>query len=241
MSPVARARSRLFSGELLGVVLRASHLDPGELREGRALELRVVELARSGEALFEERLRLVVVGLADRRIAGRKVSPRQHPVLDVRRGRERLGEPLAPFGHVAARAPEAAERGRDAKADLDLARLERPLESRPQVPLLLVQALQPGRLLGPDQLGLGHLREREVALGVGALHRFGLAGFGEPGARVLTDRLEEDEAGLAVGIVDLAERGSCRRASRGDPSPRRAAAPPELRTRPRPPRASSRR
>ena len=107
---------------------------------------------------------------------------------------------------MATSAPEAAERGRDAEADLDLARLERPLERRPQVPLLLVQALQPGRLLGPDQLGLGHLREREVALGVGALHRFGLARFGEPTARVLADRLEEDEAGLAVGIVDLAQQ-----------------------------------
>ena len=57
---------RAFVG--LAHVRAAGHQEPRDLGERRGLETNVLELPRQGEALLEERLRIDIVPLAERRV-----------------------------------------------------------------------------------------------------------------------------------------------------------------------------
>ena len=104
---------------------------------------------------------------------------------------ERLAEPAAALAHQPARAPEAHERAGQLQPELDLAGRDRPGERGANVVLLLVEAVQPERLVGARQLGLGRQHQLEVALGVPPAQLLELTLLLEPLERVLPDRLEQ--------------------------------------------------
>ena len=118
---------------------------------------------------------------------------------------ERLAEPAAALAHQPARAPEAHERAGELQAELDLAGRDRPRQRGTDVVVLLVEAHEPERLVRAGELRLGGQHELEVALGVPPAQLLELALGLETFERILTDRLEQTEARLAVGAVRLAD------------------------------------
>src|SRR5262249_59722241 len=75
------------------------------------------ELAVDVEALLEQRPRVDVIALLSRKEAGgvERVGSGRAAHARLRR-REELGQPLASLGEVAARSPEAPQRGAEAQA-----------------------------------------------------------------------------------------------------------------------------
>ena len=191
-------------GELGGLlVLPRGHREPGELGERRRLGAAVADLLRELEAALERLLGGHEVALAERRVAGGEVGLRERAGRDALARGERLAEPAAALAHQPARAPEAHERAGELQSELDLAGRDRPRERGADVVVLLVEAIEPERLVGARELGLGRQHQLEVALGVPPAQRPRARPAPRALERVLPDRLEQPEARLAVGAVRL--------------------------------------
>src|SRR5262245_58625014 len=98
---------------------------------------------------------------------------------------------------MGARVPVPPERGAHAQADLDLVSVERPLQRRAQVVVLLLQPLEPGALLGADQLGFAGLGQLEEEAGVPRLDMLRLSTRGQALSSELADGFQHREAWLA--------------------------------------------
>ena len=120
-----------------------------------------------------------------------------------RRDRHRL-QPSARLGQVAVLLPEAPHREGDPDRDRRVGRRDRAVEDGADVVVLELQPIEPAPLVGPGQLG-GSLRdERHVPVAMAGADEVGLPVGLEPFRRVLPDRVQEPEAGLAAGgLLDL--------------------------------------
>src|SRR5439155_6624420 len=79
---------------------------------------------------------------------------------------DRSVEQRARLAEVAAQAPERVEGAGEAPGLLGAAGLDEPLERGPQVIVLLLEPLAPGRLLGAAQHRRGLLGQRQEVVGV---------------------------------------------------------------------------
>ena len=114
-----------------------------------------------------------------------------------------LGQPGAALAHQPSRAPEADERAGQPQGQLDLAGADRPGERGADVVVLLVEPVEPEGLVRARQLRLRGLDQLEEALGMAAAELVELTALLEPLERVLANRLQQTEAGLALGAVPL--------------------------------------
>lgn len=73
-----------------------------------------------------------------------------------------------------------------------------PRERGSQVVVVLLQAIQPCGLAGPDQAGFRLLGQREAAVGMATVKPVGLPRFDQPLERILPDRLEHPEPWLGI-------------------------------------------
>src|SRR5262249_27863461 len=107
---------------------------------------------------------------------------------------ERRATPGAPLADVAGRAQEDPPRACGPQGGLRLGVREEPLEAHAEVVVIGLEPLQPRRLLGAPQTGLGALREPEEPASVPPLDLAGVARRAEPLARQVPDRLQHPEA-----------------------------------------------
>src|SRR5581483_11823403 len=103
------------------------------------------------EAALELGTGLAEVALAERGVAGGEVALGEDRRRNRARSGERLRKPTAPFAHQPAGAPEADERAGEAQRGLDLACRRRPRERGADVVALLVEAVEPERLVRAGQ------------------------------------------------------------------------------------------
>src|SRR5688500_11035972 len=82
-------------------------------------------------------------------------------------------EPVSPFAQVAVGIPEAPERSAQSQRNFAVAPVERPLQRRPQVIVFTFQAVQPYRLVAPNQLRLGCLGKLQEVTGMAPPDRRG--------------------------------------------------------------------
>ena len=106
---------------------------------------------------------------------------------------------LATLRRGSSQLPEAPERCAGPQADVGLPTLGRPGQRSTNVGALGVEPLEPLQLVRPEKSGLGLLGEREIEAGVAAAYVVAVAALGQPLERVLADRLQHPEAGLAAG------------------------------------------
>ena len=212
LSPIDARELERTPGELARtlavvlLVLAARHHEPADLLERLRLEARLAGLARELEAPLEERLRLRVVALPERREPGGEVrlarartgctpseaasasaSQRRPSVIRPRMLQKRTSAP-------ASRSPSST-----CPDSIDQASAARMLS------FSSLEPLEPDGLPGPDQLGLGGLGELDVAAEVTVACVLELAALGEPLERVLANRLEHLEPRLALGALGLAD------------------------------------
>ena len=186
-------------------VVAARHHEKADLLERLRLEAHVAGFARELEAPFEERLRLRIVALPERREAERVVRLREDGRAYALRDLQRLGQPAPALGHQAADAPEAHQGSGEPQPELDLPGLDRPGEPGADVVALLVETLEPDGLPRPDQLGRGGLGKLDIAVEMTVACVLELAALGKPLERVLANRLEHLEPRLALGALGLAD------------------------------------
>ena len=95
--------------------------------------------------------------------------------------------------------PVAPERGAHPQTDVRLVFFGRPGQRCAQVVAFGVEPLEPAQLLRPEQRRFGVLRERKIEARVATPHGMAVAALLQPFERVLADRLQHPEAGLAAG------------------------------------------
>src|SRR5688500_13013845 len=78
------------------------------------------------------------------------------------RQREGLGDPLGALDEVPAHLPEAPQPGRQAKDPFDILPLQRPAERRPDVAVLLLEAVEPPPLVRAHDRSTGPVDERAI-------------------------------------------------------------------------------
>ena len=113
-------------------------------------------------------------------------------------GVQELLQQAASCGEMAVPAPEKPERGREAQRPDPIADRAQPGEGSPQIRVLGLQPIQPDRLLGAVQGGLGPLGQIQVVRRVGIAGGGFLPAGGQLLPGELLDRLQHREAQLAV-------------------------------------------
>ena len=95
--------------------------------------------------------------------------------------------------------PEPPERAGGSEADLSLAAFGGPGQRGAEIVAFAVELPCPTHLFGAEERGLRLLGKPEVEAGMVASYGLAVAALGEPLERVLPDRLEHSEAGIAFG------------------------------------------
>jgi hypothetical protein len=165
---------------------------------------RIPEPPPERQALLQERRRSRVLAASGRDVAGaiQRACPRSEQfrggVAAAGAERECLLEPVQALDQVAVLGPETPEGARQPQRVLGLAPPDDPAQRRPEVLDVGRQAHHPFTLVGPAQLGLGLLGQRQETGRVPAAGLVRLAMLDEPLVRVLLERLEHP---VAVGAI----------------------------------------
>ena len=127
------------------------------------------------------------------------MSQRPRRIEPVRTGQRAAPGARGPPRRILA-LPEAPERRADPQPRLRLATLLRPAQRSPDVVELGIEPLEPAQLLGSEKGRLGRFGKLAVEVGVATADFLAVAALGQPLERVLADRLEHSEAGLAAAM-----------------------------------------
>src|SRR5205814_8224865 len=125
----------------------AGHGEPGDLGERSRLRTTLARLPGEGEAQVEVLLRRPEVGLSKSSVTSGEVGLGQQVSGNALTCLQRVTEPPPALRHQAAGAPETNEGAGEPQPELHLVCSDRPPERRANVAVLLVEPLEPARLV----------------------------------------------------------------------------------------------